>query len=563
MFCSVSILLVLSVTSVICVPELILHTSKGALEGGYFKTRHGKERVFYASVPYAEPPVGELRFKAPHDIAPWAGVRNATIDSPECIQRNPYTRETHIHGQEDCLYLNIYTPYKADQTAPLLPVMVFIHGGGWMCLSGNKNTFAPDYILDEDVILVVPNYRLGPLGFLSTGDEACPGNNGLKDQRQVLRWIQNEIHHFGGDKDSVTIFGESAGGASVHYHMISPSSKGLFHKAISMSGTAFDVWANSPPGEAVDHAHKLGELLKCSLDNTDEMIACLRKVPANDIIDTEYNFYDWDYEPMIPFKPVVEPQSDDAFLWEDPRHAPLTSDVPWITGLTKDDGALKSVPILSNATLLEQFVQDFRTIAPITFMYHNAYDIEETTDAICEFYTGDEQNCINEQSHQEITDMYTDAYFAQGAHEAIRILHEELHQPIYLYLLSYRAGNSYSQKFGDPDGDYGVCHADDLLHLFPEPSLNKPKKEHDEKMIDIFVNYFTNFAKSGNPNAPSQVQDVVLPEWTAITNSDAAEYLDIDQEVHMAEDYMPRAKFWDTLPLWHNEAHNEHLRDEL
>lgn len=105
--------------------------------------------------------------------------------------------------------------------------MMFLHGGGWVCGGGNTNWYAPDTLLDRDVVLVSPNYRLGPLGFLTTGDEIVPGNNGLKDQVLVLKWIKQNIAQFGGDPDSVTVFGESAGGASTHYLMLSPMSKGM------------------------------------------------------------------------------------------------------------------------------------------------------------------------------------------------------------------------------------------------------------------------------------------------------------------------------------------------
>lgn len=106
--------------------------------------------------------------------------------------------------------------------------MVFFHGGGWFCGGGNTNWYSPRYLLDKDVVLVVPNYRLGPLGFLSTGDGVAPGNNALKDQTLALRWVRDNIESFGGDPNSVTIFGESAGGASVHYHLLSPLSRGNY-----------------------------------------------------------------------------------------------------------------------------------------------------------------------------------------------------------------------------------------------------------------------------------------------------------------------------------------------
>lgn len=133
----------------------------------------------------------------------------AFFDSSVCVQRDPFRRDFEITGSEDCLYLNVYTPEVI--TKPLA-VMVFFHGGGLMCGSGIKSFYGPDRLLEHDVIYIGANYRVGPLGFASTGDDNCSGNFGLKDQNQVLRWINENIESFGGDKNLVTIFGESAGG---------------------------------------------------------------------------------------------------------------------------------------------------------------------------------------------------------------------------------------------------------------------------------------------------------------------------------------------------------------
>ncbi|KAJ4446942.1 hypothetical protein ANN_13644 [Periplaneta americana] len=160
----------------------------------------------------------------------WTGVLKATKEGPDCIQK-PFPELPslpEIVGDEDCLYLNVYTPrLPADgEATELLPVMFWIHSGGWVSGSGSSDLYGPQYLLDKEIVLVTINYRLGPLGFLSTGDEVCPGNNGLKDQLAALRWVRDNIAAFGGNPNSVTIFGESAGGASVHHHVLSESSRG-------------------------------------------------------------------------------------------------------------------------------------------------------------------------------------------------------------------------------------------------------------------------------------------------------------------------------------------------
>lgn len=218
-----------------------------------------------------------MPFQPPVPPDPWEDTLDATQIHPVCPQRDIYRRVDLFEGDEDCLYLNVYTP-NLNSSKGLLPVMVFLHGGGWLCGSGNVQFYGPDLLLDKDIVLVVPNYRLGALGFLSTGDLLVPGNNGLKDQVAALKWVQKNIEAFGGDPGSVTVFGESAGGAATHYHTISPLSKGLLHRGIAQSGTAFVPWGLAPHKEGIEHSRRLAKILHCPTGPSDKMIACLRKI---------------------------------------------------------------------------------------------------------------------------------------------------------------------------------------------------------------------------------------------------------------------------------------------
>lgn len=212
-----------------------------------------------------------------------------------CIQRDPFRRDMEITGDEDCLYLNVYTPHVKAGTP--LPVMVWFHGGGFECGAGIHSFYGPEFLLEHDVILVAGNFRIGPLGFLSTEQEDCPGNNGLKDQVMILQWIRDNIKQFGGDPKSVTIFGESAGGASGTYHMMSPLSKGLFHRVISQSGANLDAWAApAHKGIASSRAMRLGEMMGCKINKKDKqpwspLIKCLREKSAEDITKAFYDFF--------------------------------------------------------------------------------------------------------------------------------------------------------------------------------------------------------------------------------------------------------------------------------
>ncbi|XP_042571859.1 carboxylesterase 1D-like [Cyprinus carpio] len=222
---------------------LVLQTKLGALKGEYVKAK-GKDTVVhsYLGVPFAKPPVGPLRFSPPQPAEKWDGVRDASKQPFMCLQQKQLIVDLAANlsmnveipeSSEDCLYLNIYTPSKPGANDKL-PVMIWIHGGGFSSCSAS---LFDGHVLAayQDVVVVLIQYRLGLLGFFSTGDEHAPGNYGLLDQVAALRWVQENIHSFGGDPGSVTIFGESAGGISVSLHVLSPLSANLFHHAIAES----------------------------------------------------------------------------------------------------------------------------------------------------------------------------------------------------------------------------------------------------------------------------------------------------------------------------------------
>ena len=193
----------------------------------------------FRGIPYAAPPVGDLRWRPPQDAAPWNGVLDATQFRNHCPQNpSPYGIASQT---EDCLYLNVFTPPKTNEGLPhLLPVMFWIHGGG--LLLGESDGYDPSRFVAEDIVVVTINYRLGALGVLAhpalTAESPYhgSGNYGLMDQQAALRWVQRNIRAFGGDPGNITIFGESAGGYSVHAQLASPQAAGLFHKAIVESG---------------------------------------------------------------------------------------------------------------------------------------------------------------------------------------------------------------------------------------------------------------------------------------------------------------------------------------
>jgi len=299
----------------------------------------------FLGIPYAAPPVGDLRFRPPAPAEPWVGVLDAAAFSPACPQLESLTGTASEN--EDCLYLNVWTPDPAP-TKPL-PVMVWIHGGGNTV--GSTGDFVPfppfeSYRLyageklaaDRNVVVVSINYRVGVFGFfghtaVATEDPQYPyaGNQGLLDQRAALQWVRDNIIAFGGDPANVTIFGESAGSWNVCAHVVSPMSAGLFHRAISESGGCTTGIATAQESDAV--AADVASAVGC--DGAPDVLACLRTVPVGALLDAYGDFALGDERPQI--------SVDGAFLPDHPMRlfdAGTFSHVPYMLGANSDEGTL-------------------------------------------------------------------------------------------------------------------------------------------------------------------------------------------------------------------------------
>ncbi|XP_049801831.1 esterase E4-like isoform X2 [Schistocerca nitens] len=317
---------------------------EGALRGKVTTTHTGKTYYSFQGIPYAKPPVGPLRFKPPEPAEPWAGVRDATKEGNVAPQFSDATRQ--YMGDEDCLFLNVYTPQMpSDSSSAVTPVMVWIHGGGYTVGSGNTDMFGPDYLLEHGVVVVTLNYRLGVLGFMSTGDSVVTGNMGLKDQVTALRWVKDNISVFGGDTDNITIFGESAGSRACHLHVLSPVAKGLFHRAICQSSVASRGSLDAPVAERTFRlAHHLGLKQGAS---SEELLAFMKEVPARKLVEEMMHCRsqkDKTLQEIFPFRPTLEPAgAEGTLITEDPADIISSgkfTPVPIIFGVTSQEGLL-------------------------------------------------------------------------------------------------------------------------------------------------------------------------------------------------------------------------------
>ncbi|XP_017045883.1 venom carboxylesterase-6 [Drosophila ficusphila] len=545
----------------------------GWLIGRHMTTHNGRHMRAFMGVPYAEPPLGDLRFRPPVAKASWEGERLAIKDAPICLQRDPFRRDMIIEGSEDCLYLNVYTP-ETPKVNGSLPVMVWFHGGGWQCGSGISSFYGPDFLLDHDVVLVSANFRLGPLGFLSTETLDCPGNNGLKDQLEVLRWVRANIGSFGGDQNSVTVFGESAGGASVTYHMLSEKSRGLLHRGIAQSGTYFNPWAQpAHKGVAAGRATKLAELVGCgSAGEWPQKLECLRERPADEIVASLYDMFVWDFDPMIPFPPVIEPEHEDAFLTVSPRQAPRPHglQLPLLVGATAEEGLLKTAALLNLPQLLAEFKSQFEQVLPVVLNYdHHEDTVQQSITQRIEGFYFKAGHDYDKANHQNLTDLISDGWFVAGIDEYLRLrMSQEGVAPTYVYLFDHKGAASFTEIFkGGRNEFYGACHAEELQYLFPigrELFVSAVPTRKDLELRELMLHLWVSFARTGNPN-PTNVS-FHLPTWSP-ASSYPVEYARLGTKIEDSPSIFrlenalmqQRVDFWRDLqphlPASHN--HNE------
>ncbi|XP_031345675.1 venom carboxylesterase-6-like isoform X2 [Photinus pyralis] len=524
---------------------------QGTLEGSVRKTWGGRTIFAFQGIPYAEPPIGNRRFQPPLPAQPWEGVLNATKSHPFCPQSDVFRNDLQVYGKENCLFLNVYAPNVTDEQYPL-PVIVFIHGGGFISDSGNPELYGPDILLDKDLVLVTVNYRLGALGFLSLEDDILPGNNGLKDQNIALLWVRDNIESFGGDPGKITIFGNSAGGASVYYHILSPLSRGLFHATISSSGIATSPWALAKPGEGRAAARKLAKSLNCSASSSEEIVKCLQGVDAHDIVRLVQNLMEFHYECSIPHRPVIEPKNPGAFISDHPIDIIKSgefSQVPYMLGLTANDGALKSAAIYANHSLVERLNNEFEDIVPIMLFYGDQNFKQRITAIIRKFYFNDRS--IGNDTKSELTDVLTDGYFYYPQRATSEIHAKYSSQPVYFYLFGYKGTLRASAYFGDPTYDYGVCHCDDLNYILNHQYMSSYRPtEADLKMNNLMTTLLYNFAKTGKPTP--EITSVLKTQWKALKDNEFRYYSiigpdDVTMRDRLFED---RYNFWKKLDIY-------------
>ncbi|XP_061138429.1 fatty acyl-CoA hydrolase precursor, medium chain [Syngnathus typhle] len=474
----------------------VIHTELGSLKGQHVNVK-GKETGVnaYLGVPFAKPPVGPgLRLAPPQKVERWEGVRDASRQPPMCIQHRPFLLDLleMIGGiaqeipdvSEDCLYLNIYTPANRPHDAKL-PVMAWIHGGGFAL--GSASVYDGSALAAyQDVVVVLIQYRLGVLGFLSTGDEQVSGNFGLLDQVEALRWIQNHIHNFGGDPASVTIFGESAGGVSVSLLLLSPLSKGLFHRAIAESGTAaMDMLVINDP---LPGAQVVANASGCSIESTQTIAACLRNLDPD-------LFLTLAQDPTL----RITVTTDGHFLTKSvnelyKKHE--IQNVPFMTGINDHEGGWLIPSYMAPPNWTEGL--DREQVVNIMMVF-NSNPQTLIMDLMVEEYIGTGED--REKNRDGFTEFFGDLLFTIPAIKSSNA-HRDAGARVYLYEYQHPP---HFLKAKRPNF-VGCDHGDEIFTVFglcfttTHIRLNDTCLEEEEQLSRTMMAYWGNFARTGSPN---------------------------------------------------------------
>ena len=471
----------------LAVPANVLaQISVVATESGSLSGVHENGLNIYKGVPFAAAPLADLRWRAPAPVAPWTGTRTADTFAPACMQEGvSMPGETPPATSEDCLYLNIWTPAKS----PLdhLPVLVWIYGGGYTNGSASMPLYWGDRLAQKGLVVVTIAYRTGPLGFLALPELTrespvhSSGNYGLMDQLAALQWIQRNITAFGGDVKNVTIAGQSAGSMCVSILMSSPRAKGLFQRAIGESGGLFEP-LQLAPRYLLANAERDGEKYAASLNAPS--LQKLRQLPAAALLQgTAGNVS----------HPVIEPSILPA-----PPFDVFTS------------GKQNDVPLLlgSNAEEARALV-DVSRVTAATFDTELASSVGALPPALAAAYP----HATDEEAKQAIVSLETDLRFGWDMWTWAKLQSSTGKNPVYYY--------SFRQKPPFPVGSvyegWGASHFAELWYVFDHqdqsPWSSWSWTVGDRKLAQEIPSYWANFARSGDPNKPSNSNSPTFPAW--------------------------------------------------
>nr|AAF26721.1 alpha-esterase 1a [Drosophila buzzatii] len=524
----------------------VVDTQLGRVRGLQRKTLYDHFLYFaFEGIPFAKPPLGELRFRAPQSPDPWEGIRDCTHPRAKPVQKHLVMHV--LEGSEDCLYLNVYT--KTLKSESPLPVMVWIFPGGFQTGEANRDVHSPDYFMQKDIVLVTLNYRLGALGFLSLSDRDLdvPGNAGLKDQVMALRWVYDNIANFNGNPENITLMGLSAGGASTQIMMTTEQTRGLFHKAIIMSGSSLCDWANEPnhdwPYRLACHLGYVGS------DNEKEVFRFLQRASAKDLIGCSALpslVESRDYI-LFPFGPVIEPYVTASCVISQPPVETLSeawgNKLPLMIGGASFEGLFSYQFVMRDAT---HVLSDFEAIIPREVReVSTPTELKEHIRRLKVKFFDDATR--GSMEFKECLQLLSLKHFWHAIHRTVLARRAYAPtMPTYLYRFDFDSPTfNHFRIMLCGRHERGVCHADDFFYLFnciPAWKLNKSSEEY--RTIERMIGMWTAFAENSSPQCP-ELEPI---QWEPLDSNATAKCLNISQQLKFIK--LPerkQLKVWDSF----------------
>ncbi|CAH2089351.1 unnamed protein product [Euphydryas editha] len=535
---------------------------QGDLSGREEITLFRKQKYYsFKGIPYANPPIGELRFKPPVSHNGWENTYEGYTNKPMCVQFNTRMRMSEpfgMHGSEDCLYINVFSP-NIEGSAPII---VFDYNDNFRTSFNGTETYSPEFFMEENVVVVTISYRLEILGYLTTEDDVILGNIGLRDFIMGLQWVQENIKQLGGDPNRVTIMGNRGGAIIADILLHSQKAKNLFSGVIMQSGTALEnIFFKT---NCREKAFKLGELLNITADNSETLLRELQKVDVeilykkvSDVIGNE----DHIQMNVFPFSPVIENDHPDAILTKFPGESEIINDVPIMIGMNSREGLDLASMFLFEPHLITELGHDFLFVFPI----HSKHSFEKKSD-------------VYDEAIKEIQNFYfEEGYFYYGnlleyavyvgdmlqnyaLNVAAKKLAEKSKSPVYYYMFDFRGLLNENINYISKNTRFslkpvGATIADELcyLHLCSrmkktyEELLSLVSEQTEIKVLKKMVRLWANFARTRNPT-PSE-EDGILKKfkWLPINKaSNNTNYLHITKTLNMEVNPLgEREKFWD------------------
>jgi para-nitrobenzyl esterase len=482
----------------------------------------------FKGIPFAQPPVGDLRWKAPQPAKSWTDVRLADKFGPRCMQRSVFSDMAFRSNgvSEDCLYLNVWTPAKSGKEG--LPVLVYFYGGGFQAGDGSELRYDGESMAGKGIVAVTVNYRLGVFGFFAHPELSREhpykgsGNWGLLDQNSALRWVQQNIAAFGGDPKKVTIAGESAGSISVSGHVVSPLSKNLIAGAIMESGSLIGSLSPQPMADLEQAGVKFATAIGAS------SVAALRSMPAQQILEATA-------KPDMPrFSPAI-----DGYFFPKPVHAILEAGeqvrVPLLGGSNSEEQGARGI-LRQDEPTPENYAKAVRALYP------------DKADEVLKLYPGTNQEEILDSAMA----LAGDRFIGFSTWRFIEGHRKSAGKPVYRYFYAhprpkFLGGYPLAPAQGGtgaaaPPPPRGAVHSAEIEYAMGNLKTNTHFEwgPADYKLSEVMQGYFANFIKTGNPNSAG------LPNWPAYTDKDGFQIMRLDVESKAEpEKTRPRYQFLD------------------